>query len=394
MPPSPIRKRRTTRQRRKAPFLIHYWRRVAVLAAFAAFLVYRYVATKPEVPHLPGYIADVNVLRRQYERAASTPLESKFRKTFERATSFADRGEYDQALALLEPAAKHVPLPMVLNNIGILHERRKDFARAIKSYRQALALDDGYAPAFENLQLIAARGDAGLATEVEPNNNPRFADILAMERGVEGEIQGAGDHDYFVFVVPPPPRDRLEISLHNRSRNFKASLQIYDDTGGVMLGSAVQATGESAVYTFGPVPGTKAYVRVSGDQETTGAYSLTIKPLKSFDRYEPNDDMAGAKPVPVGERVRANIMDAEDNDFYSFVSAWTGSTWIEVQADSKSLVPALATFNSDWRSTGVTPIADSTGKIRYSMAVEEKHTYYVEVRPLGSTAGEYSLIIQ
>jgi hypothetical protein len=374
--------------------LIHYWPVVAVLGVFAAFLVYRYVATRPEAPHLPGYSADVSVLRRQFEHAAAMPLDSKFRKTFEQAANFANRGEYDQALALLEPAAKQVPLPVLLNDIGILYQRRKDFARAIRSFRQALLVDDGYAPAFENLQLVAANIGGGLATEVEPNNNVRFADTLPLEKAVEGDIQGTGDRDYFVFVAPPAPRDRLEVSLHNRSQTLRPSLQVYDDTGTVLLESVVQGPGESAVYVFGPVPGTKVYVGISGDQATTGAYSISVKALKSFDRYEPNEDMAGAKQLPVAERVRANIMDAEDTDFYSFVSPRTGSMSIEVQADSKSLIPALATFSSDWRNTGTSPIADSTGKIRYSIAVEDKHTYYLEVRPLGSSAGEYSLIIQ
>ena len=356
--------------------------------------MYRYAATTPERPHLRGYVAEVNVLRRQYEHAASKPLDSQFRKTFEQAANFADRGEYDQALALLEPAAKQVPLAVLFNDIGILYQRRQDLARAIKAFRQALTLDDGYAPAFENLQLSAANRGAGLATEVEPNNNVRFADLLPLEKVVEGEVQTTGDRDYFVFVVPPAPRDRLELALHNRSQNLKPSLQIYDDTGAVVVGSVVKGMGESAAYVFGPVPGTKVYLEVSGDKETTGAYSLLVKPLKSFDRYEPNDDMANAKPVPVTDRIRANIMDAEDTDFYSFVGRRTGSVSIELQAHSKSLIPALTTFTSDWRSTGVPPIADSTGRIRYSMAVEEKHTYYVEVRPLGSTAGEYSLTIQ
>ena len=392
-PPNTIRKRKRKNRRTKS-LAAQYWYVLLILAAASVFLLYRQFAARRIISDVRGYATEEEVLRRQYERAMVKPIDSSYRSSFRDAAVLVNKGEFERALAILEPLARKVPLPIVLNDIGVLYHRRRDLARAIKSFRQSLTLDQSYAPAYSNLELITANLNVALPRETEPNNAQAFADLLSVGQALDAEVQTAGDRDYFYFVVPSAPRDRFEVAIQSQSPSLKATVQLYDESGKMQGGSVAPNAGDSLNCLFSPAPDSKVFIVVSGDKDTSGAYSLSVKPRKSFDAYEPNDDMASAKHIEVGTRIQANIMDADDNDFYSFVSPRTGTVTIEVQAQGKLLSPAMTIFLSDWRTSGISPSADSSGKIRETLTVDERATYYLEVRPLAGTSGDYTLIIQ
>ena len=102
-----------------------------------------------------------------------------------------------------------------------------------------------------------------------------------------------------------------------------------------------------------------------------------------------------ATQIAPGTAVLAGIMDAADTDYYSFVSPRTGTVAIAVLNRSTTLIPAVSSFQPDLRPAGPGVDAQTRGSnLKHTLEVREKQTYYIEVRSLANTAGDYSLIIE
>jgi hypothetical protein len=142
-------------------------------------------------------------------------------------------------------------------------------------------------------------------------------------------------------------------------------------------------------------PNRSLFVAVWGAHDTAGKYRLTIKPLKSFDKLEPNDEIFAAKRIEIGQPYEANIMDSDDTDYYSFQASRTGTMTIEVKNDSATLVPAVTTFGSDRRTSGFGPDVRKPGAdLQHTMEVTNFQVYYVQVWPQARTSGRYTLTIR
>jgi tetratricopeptide (TPR) repeat protein len=391
------------KKRRTRPFLVHHWRRFAILLAVlgASVLLYRIMRPRGPVVHrLTGYISDTGTLQREYARFQGKLLKSmEIQMQFEEAAGKVGKGDYYGAAALLETTAKQAPLPVIFNDLGILYVRLNDRSRAINAFREALARDFGYAPVrlnMDRLKGFTSNLADPVSTEVEPNNSITYANLVAVDRPAEAEITPSGDEDYFRFTTPPAPRDHLEITVLNRSQTLVPRLRIYDDDGNLLnWGKAQHEPAESLSVTISPPPNTTFYLNVSGDQASVGAYTLTIKTLKAFDRYEPNDDIYSARKIALGQQIDANIMDAEDTDFYSFESPRDGTVSIDIQNRSNTLVPALTTFTPDMRTSGFGPDVDRPGgSLHHTILVQIGQTYYIQVWSQGRTSGDYSLKVQ
>ncbi len=126
---------------------------------------------------------------------------------------------------------------------------------------------------------------------------------------------------------------------------------------------------------------------------TAGPYAITLKALKAFDAYEPDDDIFHAHPIPLGETIQANILDGVDQDFYSFVPDRSGTVEIALENHCPTLVPGLTAFGPDQRTLGFAPDAKAPGaSLQYSMVVEGGQTYYIQVWPvLDRSSGAYAL---
>ena len=80
---------------------------------------------------------------------------------------------------------------------------------------------------------------------------------------------------------------------------------------------------------------------------------------------------------------------------YSFVSPRTGTLSIAIANRSATLIPALSTFYPDMRSSGSGPDVPTPGwNLKHTVEVRENQTYYIQVRSLANTAGDYSLLIE
>lgn len=366
-----------------------------VAAAGAAY--YGFNGRRTTERHLTGYVNDIASLRSEYLRFQGKALKNaEVEQQFADANAATEKGEYGRAVDLLRSASRQAPLPVVFNDLGVLYVQLNDRARAINAFRDALSRDAGYDPVRRNLDRFRAFTSNltdPVTAEVEPNNGIDYANLVAVGSSVDAEVKDLTDEDYFRFTSPPAPRDRLEILIANRSATLAPRFRMFDEGGSILPDAKETRTaGESLDWIFSPPPNTTFHLAVSGAKSTTGAYTLTIKALKGFDRYEPNDDIFSARKIAVGERIDANIMDSEDTDYFSFVGPRNGTVSIDIENRSEFLVPALTTFTPDLRTSGFGPdVKRPGGSMHHSIAVEEGQTYYLQVWSQARTTGEYSL---
>jgi hypothetical protein len=331
---------------------------------------------------------------RLYNRDLTDPLP---RQDFRYAAELTARSDYAGAQAVLERIARQAAVPAVFNNMGVLYLEQNDISRAMSAFREAFLRDGDYQPVRANLMRMKPLLDAvsAVTREVEPNDYYLLANVISLDRPVEAEISAIGDTDCFRFQAPPAPRDILALEIENLSSTLIPALSIFD-TEDQFLGwtKDAQRPGLSATQQIAPAPKTTLIVHVWGAYKTLGKYRLTVRPLKAFDRYEPNDDILNATRITVGEEIAANIMDFADTDFYSFVAPDAGVVRVDVQNRSATLIPALTLFSPDQRTVGMAADARTAGaNLTRSIQATPGQVYYVQVWSQLKTAGEYSLII-
>jgi hypothetical protein len=234
-------------------------------------------------------------------------------------------------------------------------------------------------------------------SEVEPNNTMDQANAIWPDRPIEATISPSlGDVDCFWFTTPRPPRDRYAVEIANRSNTLIPRLRVYDATGAVLSGLK-EATnpGASVRFDFSPPSNTLYYLQIDGANGTSGAYSLSVNSLRAYDVYEPNDDILNATRLSPGQTIDANIMDANDTDYFSFVSPADVSVTIDVVNRGATLVPGLSTFGPDLRNIGFGPdVTSPGGNLHHVMRVEANQPYYLQIWGKGDTIGDYSLTIK
>jgi hypothetical protein len=223
------------------------------------------------------------------------------------------------------------------------------------------------------------------------------ANLIAVGKPVDGDIPpGSNDRDFFRIDMPPAPRDLFSIEVAARSKTLAPVLKMYDaDQRLLESRQDVRQPGATLTQYIAPAPNTTLYLMVSGYGATSGEYTLTVRQLKAFDAYEPNDDIFNATTIAAGQPIKANIMDADDTDYYSFVAPRSGFVTIDIRNRSAALIPALSTFNPDRSSSGFGPdVRTPGGNLKHAIVVEDGQTYYIQVWSQSRTAGEYTLTVR
>ena len=369
----------------------------ALLAGLIILLVFW--LRRPDVRHLPGYISDVPTFEAEFQRFQGPRSQStESLSQFQQAAEWADRGDYGRAAQILDNLSRQAALPVVFNDLGVLYERMHDPRHAVNAFREALARDSNYGPVranLERLRSLNAQIADPLSTEAEPNDNTQTANTIAVDQPVEAEIKDTTDADFFRFITPPPPRDRFAISLQNRSRTLRPHVRLFDKQELIMpLGRESREAGESYELIFSPEPNSTFFINVFGDHDSFGAYTLTIRALKSFDRFEPNDDIYNARKITPGAVIEANIMDGDDTDFYSFEAPRTGTVAIDIENRSTMLIPAVTTFTPDMRTNDFGPDGRAGAPLHHTMQVQQGQTYYIQVWSQAKTSGDYTLKVE
>lgn len=375
---------------------------IAVVAAIVAGIGTKLFLAKPaariEQP-LAGYISDSGTVLQEYAKfKGKAPKTGSIATQFQQAAALAQKADYQGALAVLEPLSKEAAVPAVFNDLGVLYTATNDRSRAVNAFREALARDISYAAVRENLERLRALPNSAdpVSTEVEPNYPREYANLIGLNKPVDGEIAAANnDVDMFRFVAPAAPRDRLEITVTNRSQTLEPRVRFYDSEGGILPWSKTEREpGASLSLILSLEPNTPVYLELSGDRGTGGAYTLTVKPLKGFDELEPNDDIYSASKLEFGKKIDANLMDADDTDYYTFTADHSGKVTINLENRSATLMPAVTTFGSDMRTSGFGPDVRNPGDgLHHTFDVLEGQKYYIQVWPQAKSSGEYSLTI-
>ena len=365
-------------------------------------------AAKTSGDMLAGYIADRAVLEHEYRLYYGKPVENHAPEQFQRAGEMVRTHSFAEAADVLEAVAKQAAVPAVYNDLGVLYAKLNDLAHAGTAFREALARDPKYAAVLANLKRLkgfTADATAPVTREVEPNNNRFAANLIAVGTPVEGEIAaGSGDVDFFRFSFPAAPRDVLAVQLTNFDFRFSPRLDIYDSDMRILDWGRKTAAPGSSLTTYGSTaPNATIYLAVSATDGSSGRYILSLKSMRAFDEYEPDDDIFHAHKIepqssPDGRLqyapLKANIMDRDDTDFYSFVAAAAGTVTVEVHNESVTLIPAVQFYGPDMRSMGFGPTVRNPGEnLRATLEVQNGQTYYVQIWAQANTSGAYTLTV-
>lgn len=345
-----------------------------------------------------GYVSDVSVLRTEYAHYyGKTMEEARIEKQFRSAASLISERNYPGAASMLEMLSHGAAVPVVYSDLGVIYSMLGDSGRAADAFREALARELNYAPARQFLhtnRMIPPSAADPYLRELEPNNEASTANLIALGPGVSGEIQGGGgDVDYFRVISPPAPRDLIAVELANHSIQFVPHVRVFDANLRILgWGQKTGQAGESIRLVGGPAPNSSIYIAVGTEESRGGQYILSVKPQHAFDSYEPNDDIMSSHQIAIGQEVHANIMDADDTDFYSFQSPRKGTVTIEIRNDSDTLIPAITMYNNDRHNLGFGPELRQPGLgLHQTMNVEKDLTYYVQVWSQAGSAGAYTL---
>lgn len=398
-PPGGGRRRVRRRRHKRRPLLLRYW---WIVPAIALIVLAPWIwngIRLPQFKHdpLPGYIKEAAKLEEECRLYNGKPPDDATAQQFEQATNFMLLGNYSNSIVLLEAISRQAAVPVVFNNLGVLYMKLKDGPHALKAYRDALARNHDYPPVRANLKKLSGSdvADPG-SEEAEPNNSNDQANALWLDRPLNATITPSiGDVDCYWFTTPQPPRDRVAIQVINHSVTLNPRLRVMESGSSALVGLK-EATnpGDSVRFDFAPPPNTLFYVQVDGASGSSGDYTVSVSPLHAFDVYESNDDILNSTRLALGPTVEANIMDANDTDFYSFVSPVAGPVTIDVVSHDATLIAGLSMFAPDLHHLGFGPDVKAGEPLHHVMNVEANQTYYVQVWSKGDTYGPYSLTIK
>jgi hypothetical protein len=400
-PPGPVRIRKR-RRRKKQSLISRFWRVGLILLALGAFPA-AWWWMRPRVAvrqSLDGYIAEPIAFREEFgQYYGASHLNTKVEEQFAQAADLTEKQEFTGAISLLEVVVKTAAIPVVFNDLGVLYAKVGDRARTLYAFREALARDAGYRPVRDNLDRLqswVAESADPVTREIEPNNSVREANVIALATSVEGEITDTpNDVDYYRVNAPPAPRDVLSIQVTPSGTTLVPSLRVLDENSRLLEANSVLGQpGEALKQSVSPQPNSTLHVQVWGANNTDGGYRLEIRPLKAADVYEPNDDLLNPTSIESGRTMEAAIMDARDNDFYSFI-AGSETANILLRNRGTALVLSLNAYGPDERPLSAAPVSRNDGAdSTYKFQAVPGQRFFVQVSGAGGTVGPYSISLQ
>jgi tetratricopeptide (TPR) repeat protein/uncharacterized RDD family membrane protein YckC len=139
--------------------------------------------------------------------------------------TFANQGQYDQAIAYFDKAIEINPkLVLAYNNRGIAYKEKGQFDQAISDYNKALEINPGYAPAYINRGVAYAekqKYDEAIADYTEGIQiNPRVAGAY-LNRGL-AYAQGKDEHEEAIsdFTKAIEINPKFADAYHNRAVSY------------------------------------------------------------------------------------------------------------------------------------------------------------------------------
>jgi tetratricopeptide (TPR) repeat protein len=361
-------------------------------------------------------------IEKEYATAKGEPLkDEELKKQIESALALLDSGKARESAEAFEAINRKVSLPSLQTDLGVAYQKAGDANASSQAFATALKQDPNYAAAHHNLGLVkASRGELVEAREhfekaseigegkalakavqealtnhdyeVEPNDEPAQANILPLEKMVAASIAGGNDTDFFRITTPPKYRDIIQVRVENESDTLSPEISVFDSNKSRFSGNEAQQRA-NLDHSFSVQPETVYFIQVFGHWQSTGRYTITVKPLKKYDAYEPNDSIRQAAVVEIGKQIDANIMDDRDVDFYRFKTGAKGGTVkVHIENQSDTLSPEISVFDSN-KSRFSGNEAQQRANLDHSFSVQPETVYFVEVSGHWQSTGEYWLMI-
>jgi hypothetical protein len=367
---------------------------VAIIAAVAP-LIHR---DKPPVPG-PTY-SNMTVIRKQYEHFSGGQYfnDPDLTQKIEQAVELGAKREFKQAVDLFEQIPESARVPAVWNDIGVAYLGLNDQQRARAAFEKAP--DDAAAKAnLGQLQPVKVLPQQPTpASPTEPNKDIFHAKKIPLNAAIGAAIADPSDVDYFVFTTPPKYRDIIDIAVDNQSTTLRPKLDVYDADRSRIGGNSSSDPAGNVSYAFAAQPNSLWYisVRTADYTSTSGAYTLTVRPRKAYDAYEPNNDFFHAAPIALGQTVEANIMDPAEVDFYQLKPDTAGNLLVSLENQSTNLQPKIDVYDADRSQIGGNANGNHAGNVRYSFSAQPNSLYYLSVRTADytSSSGAYTLTVR
>ena len=372
------------------------------------------------------YVANISIITQQYERAQGQPLTNgELKQQIERALAEGAAGQHAESVRLFEALAAKIPLPAIYNNLGTEYAKAGNNEAARKSFSSAIEKDPGYAGASLNRGLVAvAQGKLNEALpdlqnasgmdeakqvvaaiqqelkkdvhslEIEPNQDLFHANLIPLDVKIQATISESSDVDSFQFTTPSACRDLIQIGIENRSTTLAPGVIAFDANKSQLPGAIYNDTkGANLEYTFSAPPNTTCYLQIYG-RYSSGDYTLTVRPLKKYDAYEPNEDILHPTAVSLGTPINANIMDSQDADYYQFkTAANSGKVKVSVVNRSTTLAPGITVYDANKSQLGGSDYNDTKGAdFAHTFSAQPNTTYYVQIYGRYSS-GDYTLTL-
>ena len=306
------------------------------------------------------------------------------RDQFTQAVALARDGKFVEAKVLLEQVAAISQSAPVFNNLGVVNAALGDDAAARRNVQQALQVEPGNEAATKNLELLS-RPVAGA-----PGKTILTAAPIQLGADVQASIMDGAVSNFFSFSSPSGSRDMVRVRLENTSTTLMPQMKVFD-TERVEVASDYKTTAGANITQQVAVPaGARYYIQVSGFSSTTGTYTLSVAPLKAFDRFEPNEDVLKPSETKTGQDVEANVMDSEDRDMFR-VTVSAGPVRVTVTNRSSTLVPEI-TLLDDTRAQVAHEYSTTAGAHLSAEATAMRPgAWYVRVNGFSGSAGDYTL---
>ena len=181
-----------------------------------------------------------------------------------------------------------------------------------------------FTPTESGVHYIAAGAASGLTgtytlSVTEPNADDFSADAsttgeVTVGGSVEGEVETAGDRDWFAVEVVAGTTYRVDLERTNPSLTWFANLAVHDEDGNPISGTTNYGSGlDSRLYFTATDTGTH-YISAGGSGDLTGSYKLRVTESNA-DEYTADTSTTGR--ATVGGSVPGEIAEPGDVDWFA-----------------------------------------------------------------------------
>jgi hypothetical protein len=171
--------------------------------------------------------------------------------------------------------------------------------------------------------LLRIEGAGSGPREAEPNDKYPFANPLSFSVEVEGNINPAGDEDWYRLDVYDPEPQVVTVRV-SPTADLDPVIDFFDSSENLILHVDSRGRDEGEIMRNMGVKQGVYYVRVSDKDRTTdnpdNTYTIVAekKTWTEEEEFEPNNSIASAQAFTLGKLKRGFMSPKGDLDFYTF----------------------------------------------------------------------------